>query len=88
MVNQLRLLRSERLVAVHVGNCEPMLIKRFLKKRDAQIVRFMDLATASYGERARLCGGSTGDGRPKAPAGLSQEETERALRFEETFFAH
>ena len=56
MVNQLRLLRSERLVAVHVGNCEPMLIKRFLKKRDAQIVRFMDLAAASYRERARLSG--------------------------------
>lgn len=32
VVNQLRLLRSERLVAVHVGDCEPMLIKRFLKK--------------------------------------------------------
>ena len=48
----------------------------------------MDLATASYGERARLCRGSAGDGRPKAPAGLSQEETERALRFEETFCAY
>ena len=29
-----------------------------------------------------------GNGRPKAPAGLSRKETERALRFEVTFFAH
>lgn len=49
-------LAGQRLVAVHVGDCEPVLLKRFFKKRDAQIVRFMDLAAASYRERARLSG--------------------------------
>lgn len=35
-------LAGQRLVAVHVGDCEPMLLKRFLKKRDAQVVHELE----------------------------------------------
>ena len=53
----------------------------------------MGLVAASYGGRAgeALRGRkyrSTGDGRPKAPAGLSQKETEHAHKFVEMLYTH